>query len=477
MKNYTIISGTGRAGTTLLVRILMKAGIDAGFEADAAIDPVASAGLELDLRTKPDCRLVKSPWIAAYIDEVVQDPEIKIDHAIICMRNLNDAAESRRRVQRVQNTDQHVAGGLWGISDPADQEAYLAEMFHRLLFTLSENAVPMTFLHFPRFANDVDYFVETIHPVFPDVSIEDLRSAYHATVAPELINDFSKSRRPSTEAYSKPAPADVASRIEKELAKLAGLVADQHNEIAQLAAQTSQMAVISQALDRRDHENAALSRDLASAWARIAELDRMVAQLDKGKLASEAELHEIKGGLQASERALDLANQQVQALHASHSWKLMRPLRGISRVLARLQRLLTRMISLPDFATDLSGNQRKSDSAGAAALPGLDNLAASDVERIRTMFDREFYLAAYPDIAPSGMDPFEHYMVFGWKEGRDPSPAFSTSLYLEASPDVRAAEMNPFVHWIAFGLREDRPTMPSATPIGVEQTHAEQALR
>ncbi|MCG6205039.1 hypothetical protein LPW26_10355 [Rhodopseudomonas sp. HC1] len=341
MKNYTIISGTGRAGTTLLVRILMKAGIDAGFESDTAVDPVAHAGLELDLRTKPDCKLVKSPWIATYIDEVVRDAEIKIDHAIICMRSLSDAAESRRRVQREQNTDAHVAGGLWGVTDPADQEAYLAEMFHRLLFTLSANAIPMTFLHFPRFANDVNYFVEMIHPVFPDVTVEDLRSAYDATVAPGLISDFSKVRAPVGGRSSK-AAAESASRahlekIETELATLNKLVGDQRDEIARFAVQFSEMARISQALDRRDQENASLSCDLASSWARIAELDQAAEQLSARKRALEDELKGISDALRASERARELADQQVQALLQSRSWKLTRPLRGLAGGLAGLR--------------------------------------------------------------------------------------------------------------------------------------------
>lgn len=473
MKNYTIISGTGRAGTTLLVRILMKAGIDAGFDPDAAIDPIAHAGLEMDLRNKPDCRLVKSPWIAAYIDEVIADNDIKIDHAIICMRNLNDAAESRRRVQRAQNTDQHVAGGLWGISDPAEQEAYLAEMFHRLLFTLSENGVPMTFLHFPRFANDVDYFVENIQPIFPDVSIEDLRSAYHSTVAPELINDFSKTRPPATAMYSKSAAAEASARahrekLEAELATLTKLVSDQHAEVALLAAQTSQITLLSQALDRRDLQNSTLSRDVAAAWARIAELDHLVADLQAGKQASETALRTLQSELQAGTQALGAANQQLHALFASHSWRLTRPLRVVRRAVARLRRSLTAIFSLPETATDVFGNKlsggqaaERTGASGIGGLPGLQNLAASDVQRIAATFDRAFYLAAYPDIAAGGIDPLEHYMSFGWKEGRNPTPSFSTSFYLETSPDVRAADINPFVHWVLFGSQEHRPTMPA----------------
>lgn len=188
---YTIISGTGRAGTTLLVRILTKAGIDTGFDpAQLPVDPIAQAGLELDIRTKPSCAVVKSPWIATYIEEVLLDDQITIDHAIICTRKLFDAAESRRRVQRLNHRSLAVPGGLWGTSEPNQQEIYLTEMFYKLVFHLSAHDVPMTFLHFPRFASDCDYLLARLLPIFPNCNLERLRSVHQSEVAPELIHDF-----------------------------------------------------------------------------------------------------------------------------------------------------------------------------------------------------------------------------------------------------------------------------------------------
>ncbi|ACA20756.1 conserved hypothetical protein [Methylobacterium sp. 4-46] len=71
-------------------------------------------------------------------------------------------------------------------------------------------------------------------------------------------------------------------------------------------------------------------------------------------------------------------------------------------------------------------------------------------------FDPVFYLATYPDVAEHGCDPLEHYLTFGWKEGRDPSAQFSTSGYLSANPDVAEAGINPLVHYRMHGLAEGR---------------------
>ena len=191
MNHYTIISGTGRAGTTLLMRILTRAGLDTGIDlARASIDPIAHAGLEFDIRNKPNCAIVKSPWIATYVEEVLADSEITIDHAIVCTRNLFDAAESRRRIQRLNQTDVSVPGGLWGTSEPCDQEPYLAHMFYRLIFHLTEHDVPITFLHFPRFAIDPDYLIARLPAAFPNCDPERLLSAHGLEAAPELISDF-----------------------------------------------------------------------------------------------------------------------------------------------------------------------------------------------------------------------------------------------------------------------------------------------
>ncbi|MGI4950589.1 MAG: glycoside hydrolase family 99-like domain-containing protein [Janthinobacterium lividum] len=46
-------------------------------------------------------------------------------------------------------------------------------------------------------------------------------------------------------------------------------------------------------------------------------------------------------------------------------------------------------------------------------------------------FDAAHYLARYPDVAAAGMDPFEHYLVQGAAEDREPSAAFDAAFYRE----------------------------------------------
>jgi len=71
-------------------------------------------------------------------------------------------------------------------------------------------------------------------------------------------------------------------------------------------------------------------------------------------------------------------------------------------------------------------------------------------------FDAAYYLAINPDVAETGVDPLEHFLVTGWLEERDPSAAFSVRDYLADNPDVAQTGVNPFAHYILAGRAEGR---------------------
>lgn len=92
-----------------------------------------------------------------------------------------------------------------------------------------------------------------------------------------------------------------------------------------------------------------------------------------------------------------------------------------------------------------------------------------EIECIAPNFDHEFYLRTYPDVAKSGQNALEHFIVKGWREGRDPSADFSTTSYLQANPDVEKAQINPFWHYLMFGRSEGRLLHIRDTPEPVDQ--------
>ena len=84
--------------------------------------------------------------------------------------------------------------------------------------------------------------------------------------------------------------------------------------------------------------------------------------------------------------------------------------------------------------------------------------------KLRPYIDSAFYNATYPDVADQRVDPLVHYLLDGWREGRDPSPWFSTASYLALHRDVAAAGTNPLLHYIQHGREEGRALAPYSMP-------------
>jgi hypothetical protein len=167
-KRHLIITGTGRTGTTFLVQLMTELGMDTGFsDATSAVLPHCDAGMEIDIRS-PQCPyVVKNPRLCHELAQVLRDGVAIIDHAIVPMRDMYAAAESRRAVRIRAGTmfgGGEIPGGLWDTDKPEGQEAVLATYFYQLLETIARHDVPVTLLHFPRLVNDADYLYRSSAP-------------------------------------------------------------------------------------------------------------------------------------------------------------------------------------------------------------------------------------------------------------------------------------------------------------------------
>lgn len=147
----------------------------------------------------------------------------------------------------------------------------------------------------------------------------------------------------------------------------------------------------------------------------------------------------------------DTVHQQrdkLLTLVQSRSWKLTRPLRRLGSLLRREP--------AADIAVDEVG------------------------------FDPQWYLAQYPDVAASRIDPYAHYVANGRREGRlprapapAPAPAsayapaprpepagpaaapagdetFDAEFYLLQYPDIASAGVDPYHHYVSHGKAEGR---------------------
>src|SRR5260370_38880123 len=105
----------------------------------------------------------------------------------------------------------------------------------------------------------------------------------------------------------------------------------------------------------------------------------------------------------------------------------------------------------------------------------------SDYEEIRKsgLFNPEYYLATYPDVAERNVDPLVHFLEEGAQEGRNPHADFDSKFYLEQCRRRGETPANPLLHYLRIGAARDcaprpgksagaapAPPAPDAEPIG-----------
>ena len=183
-----VITGTGRAGTTLLVQVLTDLGLDTGFAPDAPVDAGVNAGLETGIEAPDAPRVVKNPNLSRRLGELLDAGKVAIEHVIIPIRDLDVAAASRVR-NTAYGADLHTFGGLFGTARATHQREALALVFYELMFTIARYDLPHTLLLFPRFAQDWRYTYEKLGFLTPDLPAARWEEALARRASPELIHE------------------------------------------------------------------------------------------------------------------------------------------------------------------------------------------------------------------------------------------------------------------------------------------------
>jgi len=150
------------------------------------------------------------------------------------------------------------------------------------------------------------------------------------------------------------------------------------------------------------------------------------------KKVSRQKFKKLQNELLAKDQKIERLENEIQNIHNSAAWKIGTPIRAFSKITSRL-----------------SSNNKK-------IKENVRLIQASEY------FDDEWYLKRYPDVKDSGVSPAEHYLLFGGKEGRMPSPNFDGRWYLRQYSDIAAADLNPLLHFIKFGKEEGREGVPKS---------------
>jgi len=86
----------------------------------------------------------------------------------------------------------------------------------------------------------------------------------------------------------------------------------------------------------------------------------------------------------------------------------------------------------------------------------LSNIGSTIPAELFAQVDREFYREEYLQDLPKIDDPALYFFQVGWTLGHQPNQWFDTDFYLHEYGDVYEAGVNPFEHFLINGYRERR---------------------
>lgn len=234
---HLLIAGTGRAGTTFLVRWLTALGLDTeqSRHGEAGYYETAQAGLEtlpLSIASADRPYVLKSPLAGLMVDDVLADPLIALDAVVVPMRDLADAANSRivselaalhrevpwlSTLRRTWDQRWFTPGGALFSTDPVDQARLLAVEFHHLVERVTAADVPLVLLAFPRMVDDADYLFRRLAAVLPGVTASQAAAAHAAVAEPARVR-VGRSDDHGFEAADNAALRRELTRVREQLA-------------------------------------------------------------------------------------------------------------------------------------------------------------------------------------------------------------------------------------------------------------------
>jgi hypothetical protein len=333
-----VIAGTGRAGTSFLVKFLQACGLHAGELDDGDWIERARAGLELDLLSDDAPQLVKDPMFFTYCNEINLDL-VRIEALIIPVRELMAAATSRVLQERATMAETarssrpltHLRGGAAGgvvySLDPVDQARILAVGFHQVIHWATANAVPLFLLDFPRIILDGDYLIDTL---WPWLGSHCEKAVAHGAF--DAIADPSALRIVKDPDETLMADAALAARLDRDA--MAMLVAETKVDLASTRVQVDELL---RALDEAGGRSAELAGALRIATRQLGESEmardtmaRTLAERDQSLVGAERQLSETGRALSAAEDRAGLVQAQYDKLQRNLSWRLTRPFRALA---------------------------------------------------------------------------------------------------------------------------------------------------
>jgi glycosyltransferase involved in cell wall biosynthesis/ubiquinone/menaquinone biosynthesis C-methylase UbiE len=219
-------------------------------------------------------------------------------------------------------------------------------------------------------------------------------SAHLPALAVGMLTEQNEDRRIEELGLEIESTRESATAMRQQLAGLQNqnrAAADELNRLRQELEEWTKHA--GQLKARADAQDAAL-RQLGDIHAQQLKETHELGLHQGARKAESAISHELsalRNALEYSDAQFQNSDAQYQNILRSLSWRITRPLRVARRLVTRLK-------------------SRPSISGVTVAQPD-GRVDADD-------FDEKYYLRRYADVANAGIDPYQHFVMFGRPEGR-----------------------------------------------------------
>ena len=241
----------------------------------------------------------------------------------------------------------------------------------------------------------------------------------------------------------------------------------------------AQVESLEQAIGERDRQIADLDRavgeriaEVESAEQAMGERDGQIADLDEVVRERDQQVADLDESLQRTIAERDARTSQIEAIHGSMSWRIIRPLRFLKIVVSRSLRSVRHLGRRTPSA-------RRYVASGRLQLADRNFDAANNQGDMPVLFDPEYYVAANEDVRNNELDPLRHYLKQGAVEGRLPfalepgeidpevetlhridtshDDAFDGQFYRDLNPDLAHSDDTAlFDHYSKHGRAESR---------------------
>jgi len=161
-----LITGTGRCGTTFLIKLFTFLNFDTGFDRNnykSTISSNCNSGMERQYNEKH--YIIKNSTFMQDIEKIFNDTSIILKYVIVPIRDLNESAKSRNKYQ-------NQCGGLWNATDELSQIKFYKDILTNYICISTKYDLNTIFIDFEKMTNDKIYLFNKLKNILDEKNID-----------------------------------------------------------------------------------------------------------------------------------------------------------------------------------------------------------------------------------------------------------------------------------------------------------------